>query len=193
MQETKKSNSVVTSTFDLATGIITLAVVGLTDGVIKFDARQWANPEAYDALSDNGKRALLHGGTQRLSDRAAIKRDTVTGQSATPAEKHAAIKSLADHYANGGGWELKGGGVPPLNRAALYNAVAQVRNRKPEDVEALYRDKADDVLRTLLTVPAIATRYTELVRPVAAEVKSKADEILAELEAADEAEGTNGQ
>lgn len=192
MQETKKSNSVVTSTFDLATGIISIAVVGLADGVIKFDARQWANPEAYDALSDNGKRALLHGGVQRLSDRAAIKRDTVTGQSATPAEKHAAIKGLADHYANGGGWELKGGGVAPLNRPALYAAVAAVRNRKVEDVEVLYRDKADDVLRTLLTVSAIAAKYTELVRPVAAEVRSKADEILAELEAAEEANGTEG-
>lgn len=184
MQPKAKSNSVVTSSYDLASGIITITVLGLGDaGIIKFDARTVSGAASYDGLSENGKRALVHGFLQRLSDRAAIQRDSVTGQSATPGEKFAAIKALADHYAQGGGWELKGGGVAPLNRAALYQAVAAVRGLDAAKVEAVYRAKEDDVLRTLLTIAAIATKYTELTRPVAKDVSDKANEALKELDA----------
>lgn len=182
MQEKAKSNSVVTSTWNLVTGILTIVVIGVKDSIVA-NCREWAGPAAYDALTDNGKQALLHGFNQRLSNRAAIGRDKVTGQSASPAEKAAVIIALRDHYNSGGGWELAGGGLPPLNRPALYQAVAFVRGYKVETVEATYRDKTDEVCRTLLTIPAIAGKYTELSRAVSAPTDEKAKEMFAELEA----------
>lgn len=179
VQPTKKSNSVLTHSTDLATGLINLEVVG--GGKLVFDAAAFAGKEAYGNLTENGKRAVLHGTIQRLSDRAAIGRDKTTGASATPAEKFAAIKALADHYANGGAWELAGGGLPPVNRAALYQAVARVRNVPAEKVEAAYRDKADDVLRTLLSIPAIAGEYIRISREGAPKNEA-ADIMLEELD-----------
>lgn len=182
MQPTKKSNSVVTSTWDLVTGIITFTVVGIAQA-LSFNARKIVGEKAYDALTDNGKRAVLHGFTQRISDRAAIQRDKVTGVSASPAEKHNAMKVYVDHLTNGGGWELAGGGLPPLNRPALYQAVAAVRGFKAEDVEKVYRDKPDEVVRTLLSISAIAGKYTELSRQ-GITPNEKADELMKELEKA---------
>ena len=181
-QEKPKSNSVVTSAWDMVKGVLTITVIGVKDGIIVFNARDAVNAAAYDQLNDLGKRGIGHAFTQRLSDRAAIGRDKVTGQSATPADKFAAIKVLAEHYANGGAWELAGGGLPPVQRPHLYAAVAHVRGYKVETVEATYRDKPDDVLRTLLTIPAIAGKYTELVRSASAPAEPKADEMFKELE-----------
>jgi len=56
-------------------------------------------------------RATLHGLKQRISDKAAIPRDTATGLSATPQQKFDAMKALADHYMTGTDqWDLRGPG-----------------------------------------------------------------------------------
>lgn len=174
----KKSNSVMTHTTDLAKGITTILVVGFEKQPIIVDSRKWAG-EAYDKLTDHGKIALCHGDTQRVSDRAAIQRDRTTGQSATPAEKHGAMQSLVTHYDNGGEWDLHGDGLKPIDRAALYQAVAKVRGATPEQVEAIYRSKEDAVIRTLLTIGAVAAEYTRLT---ARTESDKAKELLAELD-----------
>jgi hypothetical protein len=186
-QEKPKSNSVLTSTFDTVKGLITITVIGLKDGAIELDVRKLCGEAAYDALSELGKRMLGHGGTQRLSDRAAIARDKITGQSATPADKYVAIKSLRDHLASGGTWEISGT-LPPIQRPHLYNAVATVRGYTAQQVEAVYRDKPDDVLRTLLTIPAIAGKYTELCRAGSAPADDKAKAMFEELDKAVAAE-----
>lgn len=185
MQAKPKSNSVVTTAWDLATGILTITVLGMKDGIIAFNVRDAVGPVAYDGLNDLGKRGLMHGMNQRIPDRAAIGRDKTTGSSASPEEKFAAMKALADHYKNGGAWELAGGGLPPVNRGALYQAVAFVRGIDAVKIEATYRDKTDEVLRTLLTIPQIAGKYTELSRATAV-VNPEADKLLAELKAMEE-------
>lgn len=179
MQAKPKSNSVVTSAWDMVAGLLTLAVVGIPQ-VIKFDVRKWVGEKAYDSLNDNGKRVIGHGITQRISDRAAIGRDSTTGQSATPAEKHAAMQSLVTHYEGGGAWELKGDGLKPLDRAAIYGAVAAVRKLDAVKVEAAYRAKEDSVLRTLLTIPSIAAEYAKRTARGASEV---GNDLLKELDA----------
>lgn len=181
MQAKTKSNSVVTSAFDAAIGLLAITVVGVKDGVIKFDARSVVGASAYDSLNDIGKRAIGHAFTQRLSDRAAMPRDRTTGLSATPYEKYMAIKLLADHLMAGGAWELTSD-LPPVNRPFLYQSVAAVRGVPAEKVEALYRDKPDEVVRTLLTIPAIAGKYTELCKTGTA-TNDKADAMLKELDA----------
>lgn len=72
----------------------------------------------------NRERAALHGFVQRVSDAAAMARDSKTGASATPQEKHAAMKRLVEHYESGAeGWSpqraSEGVGRPRMNGQAV--------------------------------------------------------------------------
>lgn len=49
----------------------------------------------------NCQRAELHGFVQRISDAAAMARDSKTGASATPQQKYEAMKKLVEHYHTG--------------------------------------------------------------------------------------------
>lgn len=49
----------------------------------------------------NRSRAAIHGFVQRISDAAAMARDSKTGASATPQEKFEAMKRLVEHYMGG--------------------------------------------------------------------------------------------
>lgn len=49
----------------------------------------------------NRKRAAIHGLVQRVSDAAAMARDSKTGASATPQQKFEAMKRLVEHYMTG--------------------------------------------------------------------------------------------
>jgi len=56
------------------------------------------------------ERAAVHGMIQRVSDAAAIPRDTKTGASATAEEKFKSMQRLVEHYASGSeDWNRKGG------------------------------------------------------------------------------------
>jgi hypothetical protein len=50
----------------------------------------------------NRQRAEMHGFVQRISDAAAMARDSKTGASATPQEKFSAMQRLVEHYMAGG-------------------------------------------------------------------------------------------
>lgn len=50
---------------------------------------------------ENRNRAMLHGFVQRVSDAAAMARDSKTGASATPQEKFEAMRRLVAHYQSG--------------------------------------------------------------------------------------------
>lgn len=182
MQKTQKANSVATSTFDAVAGVLTVEVIG--GGKLTFNVREFVAAEGFDKLNENGKRAVGHGVNQRLMDRAAIGRDATTGQSATPAEKFAAIKALADHYAGGGEWTMgRGDGLKPLDRAALFAAIAKVRKVAPDKVASVYASKEDTVLRTFLTIKDIAAEYARMTTRQP-EDKSKVNELFAELDKA---------
>jgi hypothetical protein len=83
-------------------------------------------------------RATLHGLKQRISDKAAIPRDTTTGQSATPKQKFDAMKALADHYMTGTDqWDLRGpgkaqGGGDEVE--LILRAVAAIQGLTVEDL-----------------------------------------------------------
>lgn len=49
----------------------------------------------------NRERAQLHGFVQRISDAAAMARDSKTGASATPQQKFDAMQRLVEHYQSG--------------------------------------------------------------------------------------------
>ena len=64
------------------------------------------------------KFAEWHGWEQRLRDAAAKPRDEKTGKSASPAEKFAAIRKLAEHYLSGAKeWNLRTGPSAGAGRA----------------------------------------------------------------------------
>lgn len=78
-------------------GVITFTVKGAGELALRLDT-------VHTAVM---LRAATHGLVQRISDAAAIARDTETGKSATPQEKFEAMKRLVDHYASGAAeWSL---------------------------------------------------------------------------------------
>lgn len=92
---------------------------------------------ALSAVSEaNRQRAALHGFVQRVSDAAAMARDSKTGASATPQQKFDAMKRLVDHYAGGAeDWsparDTTGVGRPRTNASAELLKLA-LRIHAPE-------------------------------------------------------------
>jgi hypothetical protein len=89
MQTKAKSNSVITHQVSENKIIFTVA------GVASLELDLNSVTEAI------AKRAMIHGLIQRISDAAAIPRNTETGLSATATEKYEAMKELVDHYNSG--------------------------------------------------------------------------------------------
>lgn len=156
--EKTKTNSVVTASWEGA--ILTLKVAGAGNVVLSMDA---LSPTIIE-------RAAMHGLEQRLRDRAAIARDTKTGASASPADKFARIKELADHYAAGGEWEMRGGGAGRMKEADyILQALAQVQGLEVEEMAERVATAAgkreitvDAYLKRVATSPAVAQAIAAL-------------------------------
>lgn len=123
-------------------------------------------------------KGMFHGFEQKVRDAGAIPRDTKTGRSASPSEKLAAMRQVVENLTSGV-WNVKGGGKPSLNRAALFEAIAQVRGVEASVVEAKFRDRPNEVLQSFLTVAEIAAAYAAINTP---KQSAMADELLGELE-----------
>lgn len=130
--------------------------------------------DAAMASSANRQHAMMDGFKKRVNDACAGAKTIATMRDV--------IVRLCDHY-NGGSedWSVRGGIRQPLNRAALFAAIAKVKRKKPEAVEQLYRDRQDDVLRAFLTVADIAAEYAKLT---GGKPSDDAANLLAELDAA---------
>lgn len=88
--------------------------------------------------SANRARAELHGFVQRISDAAAMARDSKTGASATPQQKFEAMKRLVEHYESGSEeWSparsTEGVGRPKVDRDKELLAVALGIHAKDKD------------------------------------------------------------
>ena len=172
----QERKSIISHEWDLINGVVTFKTLNV--GECKLNVGELVG-DVWPEMSDVGKIMCLHGGTQKVRDEAALSRDTTNGQSATPEAKHEAMSVLCDRLNAGGEWNLKGGGgKPALNRAALFAAIAQVRNVEAEKVAMKFQDRPDDVLRAFLTHREIAAAYAALtVRDT-----KQAQDLLAELE-----------
>lgn len=91
MQNKGKTNSVVTHAL-VAGGVIEFTVKGA--GSFRLDPNALSQ-----AVRD---RAMLHGLIQRVSDKAALGRDPVTGLPASPQDKLDRMRALAEFYMEGG-------------------------------------------------------------------------------------------
>ncbi len=129
------------------------------------------------------RQAAVHGITQKLIDAAALSRDPETGKPATPADKYARVKAVADRLMAGGPWNAlkvagpKGG----VLFAALVTMYAG--KRSPEQVREWLDGKTKAEQHALRTNPQVA----DVVRKIEAEYAAKSgvdsDAMLGELDA----------
>lgn len=115
----KRANWTIAHTVDFASMTITWQVKGA--GALSLDVSK--------VNQANRERAMLHGFVQRVSDAAAMSRDTKTGKSATPQEKYEAMQRLVEHYASGAeGWSpvREGSGAGAGRKAAKEHPQAEL-------------------------------------------------------------------
>ena len=163
----QERKSIIGAEWDKAAGIITFAVAGV--GTMQLELGKCG-----EAVSTT---AMYHGFEQKVRDAGAIARDPKTGHSATPQEKYDAMEAVVQQL-HAGDWNVKSSRVQALNRAALFEAVAEVRGREVQEVELRFRDRTDEVLRAFLTHGDIAAAYAKRT----AKDSGQADKLLSELE-----------
>lgn len=139
------------------------------------------------------QRAMIHGFTQRISDGAAISRNPENGQPATPADKLARMKRIADHYMSGAvEWGMKATAreprAPKLDLAVIY-ALMDVLQLTREEVTLKVEGqaKAQGVtmaayLAFAATKPKLAPIVAEKRAAMASESDIDSDELLDELD-----------
>ena len=153
----------------MPSGVVAFTVAGA--GTFTFDPS--------GCTEDVEMQATLHGYVQKISDKAAIARDSKTGLSATPQMKYERMKALADHLAGGGSWNVRAAGVS-LNRAALFESIAEVRKVSAAKVYEKFAGFEDKVLQSFLTHGEIAAAYARITAP---KDSSQADALLEGLDA----------
>lgn len=134
------------------------------------------------------KFAEWHGWEQRLRDAAAKPRDTKTGKSASPAEKFAAIRKLAEHYLSGAeNWNLRTGPSAgagqnddkQMLKAALaeyFPTVGKVRSA--EEIHKAVEEMTKPEVSSLLANGKIAAIVLRLREEKAGELNIDAEELL---------------
>lgn len=133
MAQTKDRVRIITTTWDEATQTITFNVVGC-------DPLPLTLTQVSEAVKG---RAMRHGIIQRVSDAAALERNTADGASATPEAKRAAMARLVDHYMTGTDeWSpAREGGIIGLDPVILA-AVAEFAKKPVEAIRAMVEAKA---------------------------------------------------
>jgi hypothetical protein len=134
-------------------------------------------------LSDNIIEQLaMHGLKQKICDAAAIPRDTETGRSATPQEKFAAMRRVADSLLAGEWGVKRGDGDGSSGQSLLFRAL-----------QRLYPTMAPDAVRAKIAAwdkkqqaamrkhPKIAAIILEIQAESAASGDIDTDAMLAEL------------
>lgn len=115
--ETKQRSNAVVSTLVREGGVIVFGVKGA--GTFEFD------PKVVSTACR--ERALTHGFIQRISDGAAMSRNPENGAAATPEDKLARMKRIADHYMSGAiEWGMKASARVPQYDEAILGALAEV-------------------------------------------------------------------
>lgn len=105
--------------------------------------------------------AAVHGLIQRVSDRAAIGRNRVSGQPATPQEKFWAMKRVVDHYASGAEeWALRTEEGKQQGGSVLQQALSEVTGRSLTEVRTFLRGRSVEEKQAL----AGAERVKEVVK-----------------------------
>lgn len=116
----------------------------------------------------NRKRAALHGMVQRVSDAAAMARDSKTGASATPEAKFARMRGLVEHYVSGAeGWSparsTEGVGRPRAGNVNAELLVAALRLFNTEKSEETVREFVKGLGATQITALLLSEQLKDAV------------------------------
>lgn len=172
-----KSNSVVTVQQN-EDGTIAVQILGA--GLVTFDPTK--------ASEKVKAHAMFHGFKQRLADAAAMSRNTDTGKAATPTEKEAAIRELADFYMTGTeDWSRVG--VGGGGKSITVEAIAAIKGIEYDAAEAMveemakakYEGDTKKCLAFLRTGAAVGAKIEEIRKARMPAPKVDADAALAEL------------
>ena len=129
--------------------------------------------------------ATLHGFKQRIDDARALSRDEVTGKSATPAEKFAAMRDLVEWYEAGNGWaRVRGPATPRADYDPDHlGALVAVRGGDRETVLTWARGRAEAkgipvkvYLAGMLQVPEVRAAYDNILAGRAMDLDAEAME-----------------
>jgi hypothetical protein len=184
MQEKAKTNSTITHR--MVDGRVEFTVLGA--GVLVF------NPDKVSA--ENRARAMMHGFVQRISDRAALSRNTETGKPATAEDKLARMRQMVEHLESGTTeWGLRAPAAPGVDGGLIVRAM--IRAGLGADVDAIEGIlKATQVKRELDRAGALKLwAGTDKVLKAIADLKAEAapkgaEELLASIMG--EGEGSDG-
>lgn len=121
-------------------------------------------------LSDKLKqRAMVHGLVQKVSDAAALSRDSKTGKSASAQDKLAAMAKVVEHLMSGTEeWNLKreGGGGPGAETQLLTKALSE-----------LYPSKGSEALSKWVKARSVQERAALMAQE---NIKAKVDKYRSE-------------
>lgn len=140
----------------------------LPDNVIRFVVKGAGDVmlDLSKVHADNLQHAAIHGFIQRISDAAALPRDTTNGQPASPEAKLTAMKRLVDHYESGTEkWSRVSEAGP--RGGYLFEALCRMYavSRTADQIRA-YLDGLSDKEQAAL-------REDDEVAPVIAEIKKE--------------------
>jgi hypothetical protein len=178
MNETKKSNSVVT--VERAGTVLIYTVLGV--GQLRLD-RASMHP-------DNIAAAVLHGMEQRIRDAGAIARDKETGASATPQQKYDAMQQLVEHYSSGSpDWTLKRAEGAGGAKSITIEAIARVKQCDYQTAEDMvnrlaaskYANDRKVALRQLANTPSVQAAILAIRAERMPTPKADGDSLLSEL------------
>jgi hypothetical protein len=155
--------------------------------------------------------AMIQGFKTRISNAAALSRDTATGQSATPADKWAGVRKLAEHYNSGAAeWNIARGAAeargPSDDVLMIVRAIAEVQGVEYERMLTLAQKRVETTKSTLkvwaASMESSDSELGERIRGEVARMKAArpskvnaADELAATmdgLDGDDDAQDNNG-
>ena len=156
--------------------VMTVAVTGLPDIVVN---RKNLSEGAIEA-------AFWQGLRKRVTDGAALERDSNTGLSATPAAKHARMTKIAEHLNSGGAWAMGGVGGG-ISESTIITALARAKYAGDEAatrlaVDGLVARKGGDRKEVIAGLAATPTIVRELAAMKAERIGVDADDLLDDLD-----------
>jgi hypothetical protein len=130
--------------------------------------------------------AMLHGLKQKLSDAAALPRNTDTGASATTQDKYDAIYEIHSRLVSGGEWnKVKAGtGTGMSGASQLARAMVELTGKTRTEIDAFLATKSiaeKNALKADERVAVVIARQN--AKPSTIDTSSMLDELLPVIEA----------
>lgn len=168
----------------LETAVLRHTETGHAEGVtFLFSTGQEIQLMFSDISEEMRLEALAHGLKAKIQDGAAIPRDTLTGKSATPEEKHAACLDIAERIRQGE-WNKKAEAGAPVSGGLLLAAMRELYPAKTVEELKSYLDRKSAVEKTALRGNTRVAAIIERIKATQGAKKSGVDSeaLLGELE-----------